>query len=108
MNESSINAILGPGSNHTGTLVLKGRVLIEGHLAGSVFSDELIEVAQGALVEGGVSAPQVLVGGVIKGRIEATERVTLLSTALVEGELVSPWLDVRNGAQLGAQLKVDR
>ena len=65
MNESSINAILGPGSNHRGTLVLKGRVLIEGHLAGSVFSDELIEVAQGALVEGGVSAPQVLVGGVI-------------------------------------------
>ncbi len=51
MNEPSINAILGPGSNHSGTLDLKGKVLIEGHLAGSVSSDALIEVAQGALVE---------------------------------------------------------
>lgn len=81
---------------------------VDGTLHGDLRADDLVEVTTAGVVVGIVRAPQVLVAGQVLGGIEATERVTLLETARVQGRLVSPWLDVRNGARLRADVVVQR
>jgi cytoskeletal protein CcmA (bactofilin family) len=100
---------LGVGATWKGDLTFTGRVRIDGTLVGSVKSNDLLDIGAAGRVEGEVEVAQALVGGVFSGTLHARERVTLLETAVVKGEIHTPWLDVRNGAQLeGAVLHVTR
>jgi cytoskeletal protein CcmA (bactofilin family) len=99
---------LGVGATWTGDLVFTGRVRIDGTLIGTVRSDDLLDIGAAGRVEGEVEVAQALVGGVLHGILHARERVTLLETAVVKGEIHTPWLDVRNGAQLDAAVHVTR
>jgi cytoskeletal protein CcmA (bactofilin family) len=99
---------LGVGATWKGDLTFTGRVRIDGTLIGTVRSDDLLDIGAAGRVEGNVEVAQALVGGVFNGTLRARERVTLLETAVVKGELHTPWLDVRNGAQLEATVNVTR
>ena len=44
----------------------------------------------------------------MEGTLRATERITLLPTAVVRGKVETPWLDVRLGAQVEADIQVLR
>jgi cytoskeletal protein CcmA (bactofilin family) len=99
---------LGLGAHWRGDLEYSGRVRIDGTLIGSVKSDDLLDIGAAGRIEGDIRVAQALVGGIIDGTLHATERVTLLETAVVRGVIVSPWLDVRAGAQIEAEVRVLR
>jgi cytoskeletal protein CcmA (bactofilin family) len=99
---------LGLGATWRGDLDFAGRVRIDGTLIGSVRSEDLLDLGAAGRIEGDVRVAQALVGGVIDGTLHATERVTLLETAVVRGVILTPWLDVRPGAQLEAEVRVLR
>lgn len=95
---------LATGAHFRGDVSVQGPARIDGLLEGDLRSDELVDVGQGGSVRGDVEAPQVLVAGRVEGTVRARERVTLLETALVLGAVITPWLDVRNGARLRAEV----
>ena len=96
------------GAHHDGDLRFEGRVRIDGMFTGTIESPDLLEVGAAGSVRGSVQVAQALVGGRIEGDLVATERVTLLETAVVRGRIETPWLDVRNGAQIDGPVLVLR
>ncbi|MBX2797227.1 MAG: polymer-forming cytoskeletal protein [Myxococcales bacterium] len=99
---------LGMGALWKGDLEYEGRVRIDGTVVGTIRTHDLLDVGAAGRIEGEVHVAQALVGGVIEGTLHATERVTLLPTAVVKGRVLTPWLDIRLGAQLRAEVEVIR
>ena len=102
------DGILPEEAQHVGDLVFSGPVRIDGCLEGSIRSEHLVEIGQTGRVEGKVVARQALVAGTIVGVLQVTERATLLPTAQIKGTLLCPWLDMRPGAMVEAQVVVKR
>lgn len=100
--------LLGEGAEWTGDLVFDGAVRIDGRLHGRLVCHDLVEIGPRGRVEGDVVAVQALVAGAVIGRLEVSERATLLDSARIEGALVCPWLDVRVGAQVIGDVRVQR
>lgn len=100
--------LLGPGARYEGSLVFHGRVRIDGEFIGSIRSDDLLEIGPTGRVEGDVEVAQALVAGRVEGTLRALERITLLETSSVSGKVVTPWLDVRTGARMLAEVEVYR
>jgi cytoskeletal protein CcmA (bactofilin family) len=87
------------GSRWEGDLDIEGPVRIAGTFIGTLTGGDLIEVADGGVVIGTITAPQLLLAGKVDGTARASERITVLHTAQIRGALETPWLDVRPGAQ---------
>lgn len=104
----TVAGVLGPGTTYDGDLSFEGRVRIDGTFRGAIRSKDLLEVGRSGVVEGEVEVAQALIGGRVEGLLRARERCTLLETAEVHGQIITPWLDVRNGAQLRAEVLVER
>lgn len=100
--------LLGPGAEYEGDLVFQGRVRIDGKLAGTVRSDDLLEVGPQGRVDGEIDVAQALIAGRVDGLLRARERCTLLESAVVHGQVLTPWLDVRPGAVIKAEVLVER
>ena len=73
------------GVSIVGKIVGNGRLAIFGHLEGEVHAS-IVQIGDGAQVEGNIIAETLTVGGRLKGTIRAN-RVRLKSTAVVEGDI---------------------
>jgi cytoskeletal protein CcmA (bactofilin family) len=101
-------AVLSEGTRHEGELEYETAVRIDGTVVGGITSTDFVEIGPKGRVEGWVVAPQLLCGGVVIGEIECAERVTILDTARVRGRVTTPWLDIRVGARVTAEIAVER
>jgi len=90
---SSISA----GLTIVGKIVGQGVVTIFGHVKGELRASTVV-IAEGAQIEGGVSAEEMTIGGNVKGIIHAN-RVKLKSGAVVEGDIYHRTLTIEEGAQ---------
>jgi cytoskeletal protein CcmA (bactofilin family) len=99
---------VGPGAEHVGDLVLTGRLRVDGRVRGRIRVEGLLEVGPDGVIEGEVDATQLLCGGRVLGTIAVHERATLLASAVIDGGIVTPWLDVRLGAQVRGETVVWR
>lgn len=108
MGDLPVTGWLGVGALWKGDLEYAGRVRIDGTLVGTVRTPDLLDVGAAGRVEGTVHVAQALIGGIIEGTVHASERITVLETAVIRGTLHTPWLDVRPGAQLDAQINAMR
>ena len=90
---SSISA----GLTIVGKIVGQGVVTIFGHGKGELRASTVV-IAEGAQIEGGVSAEEMTIGGNVKGIIHAN-RVKLKSGAVVEGDIYHRTLTIEEGAR---------
>ena len=77
---------IGSGISIVGKIIGNGALTIYGHVEGEVRASTIV-IAEGAQIEGEVSAEELTVGGYVKGILHAN-RVTVNSTAVVEGDIV--------------------
>lgn len=108
MRAPPLAGLVGPGATYEGDLTFEGRVRVDGRFSGTLKSDDLVEVGPDGIVSGEIDVAQALIAGRVEGLLRARERCTLLPTATVKGQVVTPWLDVRPGAQLKADVLVER
>jgi cytoskeletal protein CcmA (bactofilin family) len=73
------------GLSIVGKIIGHGALTIFGHVEGEVRASTIV-IAEGAQIEGKVSAEELTVGGYVKGTLHAN-RVELNSTAVVEGDI---------------------
>ena len=80
--QSEAASSIGSGLSIVGKILGPGVLTIFGHVEGEVRASTIV-IAEGAQIEGKVSAEELTVGGYVKGTVHAS--VTLNSTAVVAG-----------------------
>jgi cytoskeletal protein CcmA (bactofilin family) len=83
--QSEAASAISSGLSIVGKIIGQGALIIFGHVEGEVRASTIV-IAEGAQIEGEVSAEELTIGGYVKGTIHAN-RVTLNSTAVVEGDI---------------------
>jgi cytoskeletal protein CcmA (bactofilin family) len=84
--QSEAASSIGSGLSVVGKIIGNGALTIFGHVEGEVRASSIV-IAEGAQIEGKVSAEELMVGGYVKGTLHAN-RVELNSTAVVEGDIL--------------------
>ena len=85
------------GLSIVGKIVGHGALTIYGHVEGELRAPTVV-IAEGAQMEGEVSAEELTIGGHVKGTIHA-KRVKLNSTAVVEGDIFHRTLAIEENAR---------
>jgi len=83
--QSEAASLIGSGLSVVGKIIGNGALTIFGHVEGEVRASTIV-IAEGAQMEGKVSAEELTVGGHVKGTLHAN-RVTLNSTAVIKGDI---------------------
>ena len=90
-----------------GKLTFTGRVRIDGHFRGEIFSDDVLILGDGADVKATVQVGTLIVrGGRLDGSVEATRSVEIHAPGNVQGSIVTPQIFVEKGVKLDAECKM--
>lgn len=94
---SEINTLLGRGTSFEGKLTFEGTVRIDGKLKGEVFSDDVLIIGEGAVVEAEIDIGEVIIQGTVIGNVRAKRAIELLAPGRIKGDLYTPSLQVEKG-----------
>lgn len=93
-----INALLGRGTEYEGKLTFEGRVRIDGRFKGAIFSDDVLILGEGAVVEATVEVGTLIVrGGRLKGEVRASHLVEIHAPGQVQGDIETPQIFIDKG-----------
>jgi cytoskeletal protein CcmA (bactofilin family) len=85
------------GVSIEGTLTVTGTFRVDGHLKGSIISEQTIILGENAKVEGQIEGNRVVIAGRFDGVIFAKGRVEIEARGVVTGEVHSPCMVIDPG-----------
>jgi cytoskeletal protein CcmA (bactofilin family) len=97
-------SLLGPSTRVTGRISGKGGLRIEGRVEGNVEITGPAIVADGATIDGELSAESLDLGGVVTGNVTTTGAVVVRGGARLRGEVKSAQVAVEPGARVSVRL----
>ena len=92
-----ITTLLGRGATFEGKLTFDGTVRIDGRFKGEVFSDDVLVIGEGAVVEAEIDIGEVIVQGTVIGNIKAKRSIEIHAPGRVKGDLHTPSLQIDKG-----------
>ena len=92
-----ISTLLGRGTTFEGKLTFEGTVRIDGKLKGSVFSDDVLIIGEGAHVEAEIDIGEIIIQGTLVGNVRAKRGIEVLAPGRVKGDLTTPSLQIEKG-----------
>jgi cytoskeletal protein CcmA (bactofilin family) len=92
-----ITTLLGRGSEFEGKLTFEGTVRIDGKLKGEVFSEDVLIIGEGALVEAQIDIGEIIIQGNVVGNIRASRGIEIHAPGRVRGDLTTPSLQIDKG-----------
>lgn len=103
-----LNALLGRGTRFEGKLTFEGRVRIDGHFVGEVFSEGVLVVGEEAeLTVTALDVGTLIVrGGTIRGDITARVTVEAYAPSTVLGNISSPEVFIDKGVRFEGGVKM--
>ncbi len=104
---SDLNALLGRGSEFDGKLTFEGTVRIDGKFTGSIVSNDVLVVGEGAKIAAEITCGTIIVHGEINGNIRAKTTVELHHPAKVRGNIETPVLMIEKGVIFEGQTKME-
>jgi cytoskeletal protein CcmA (bactofilin family) len=104
MSDSNEVSILGPSTRVTGRVTGKGGLRIEGRVEGNVEITGPAVVADGATIDGEISAESLDLGGVVTGNVTTPGAVVVRGGARLRGEVKSSQVAVEPGARVSVRL----
>jgi cytoskeletal protein CcmA (bactofilin family) len=87
-------------------MTFEGRVRVDGHFIGRLYTEDVLEIGPDGFVDGEADVAQAVVGGRVKGRLRVRELLIVEATAHLEGVVDAAIAEIRRGARLDAQMKV--
>src|SRR6476469_7782453 len=87
-----ITTLLGRGAAFEGKLTFEGTVRIDGRFKGEVFSDDVLVIGEGALVEAEIDVGEVIIQGTVVGNVKAKRSIEIHAPGRVKGDLHTPSL----------------
>lgn len=92
-----ITTLLGRGASFEGKLTFEGTVRIDGRFRGEVFSDDVLVIGEGAIVEAEIDIGEVIVQGTVIGNIKAKRSIEIHAPGRVKGDITTPSLQIDKG-----------
>jgi cytoskeletal protein CcmA (bactofilin family) len=102
-----LNALLGRGSEFEGKLTFEGTVRIDGKFNGTIVTNDVLVIGEGAKVSAEVSCGTVIVHGEINGNVKAKTAVELHHPARMKGNIETTSLMIEKGVVFEGQCKMD-
>jgi cytoskeletal protein CcmA (bactofilin family) len=102
-----LNALLGRGSEFEGKLTFEGTVRIDGKFTGTIVTNDVLVVGEGAKVSAEISCGTVIVHGEITGNVKAKNAVELHHPAKMRGNVETPSLMIEKGVVFEGQAKME-
>ncbi len=102
---SKVESFLGEESDFHGEFVVKGTMIIAGHVDGRVKADCVI-VNESASIKGEVTAPKIVVSGRFEGNLQAQEILEVKSTGKVLGEIITNKFSVMEGGEINGKIEM--
>src|SRR3954447_1193965 len=92
-----ITTLLGRGATFEGKLTFEGTVRIDGRFKGEVFTDDVLVIGEGAIVEAQIDVGEVIIQGTVIGNVTAKRSIEIHSPGRVKGDLHTPTLQIDKG-----------
>ena len=102
-----LNALLGRGSEFEGKLTFEGTVRIDGKFTGTIVTNDVLVVGEGAKLQAEISCGTIIVHGEVHGDIRAKSAVELHHPARMKGNIETPSLMIEKGVAFEGQCKMD-
>ncbi len=102
-----LNALLGRGSEFEGKLTFEGTVRIDGKFTGTIVTNDVLVVGEGAKVSAEITCGSVIVHGEISGNVKAKNAVELHQPARMKGNVEAPSLVIEKGVIFEGQCKME-
>ena len=102
-----LNALLGRGSEFEGKLTFEGTVRIDGKFTGTIVTNDVLVIGEGAKVNAEINCGSVIVHGEINGNVKAKGSVELHHPAKMRGNLETPSLMIDKGVIFEGQCKME-
>jgi cytoskeletal protein CcmA (bactofilin family) len=99
--------LLGPGARFEGKLTFQGTVRIDATFVGSIVTQDVLVVGEGARIDAKITCGTIVVHGEVNGDIEAKNGVEIRNAAKVRGELDTPSLVIEKGALFEGGCRMD-
>ena len=104
---SDLNALLGRGSEFEGKLTFEGTVRIDGKFTGTIVTNDVLVVGEGAKLAAEITCGTIIVHGEISGNIKARSMVELHQPARMRGNIETPVLMIEKGVIYEGQTKME-
>ncbi len=104
---SDLNALLGRGSEFEGKLTFEGTVRIDGKFTGSIVTNDVLVVGEGAKVSAEITCGTIIVHGEVNGNIRAKSAIELHHPAKVRGNIETPSIMIEKGVLFEGQAKME-
>jgi cytoskeletal protein CcmA (bactofilin family) len=101
------NALLGRGSEFEGKLTFEGTVRVDGLFTGTIVTNDVLVVGEGAKVSAEITCGTLIVHGEVLGNVRARSAVELHAPARVKGNIETPALTVEKGVLFDGQTKME-
>lgn len=92
-----VTGVLDKGSEFEGTLSFEGAFRIGGVFRGKIFTDDVLIIGEGAVVDAEIAVGTLILSGELKGSVTASERVEIHYPAVFRGSIQTPSLMVADG-----------
>ena len=102
-----LNALLGRGSEFEGKLTFEGTVRIDGKFTGTIVTNDVLVIGEGAKVNAEINCGSVIVHGEINGNVKAKAAVELHHPARMRGNVETPSLMIEKGVIFEGQAKME-
>jgi len=104
---SDLNALLGRGSEFDGKLTFEGTVRIDGKFTGTIITNDVLVVGEGAKISAEINCGTIIVHGEVNGNIRAKSLVEFHQPAKVRGNVETPSLMIEKGVIFEGQCKME-
>lgn len=104
--ERPLAGLLGRGARYAGDLSFEGRVRVDGHFEGRIYTDDTLEIGESGVVDGEIDAAVLVVAGTARGGVRARERLVLQASGQLHGTVEAKALEAHPGARIDATLRV--
>lgn len=94
------SSALRPDAEFTGRVFVVAEARLDGSIEGEITAFARLWIGPGAKIRARVSATELIVEGCLEGELHATQRIELRPTARVVANVVTPSLEVQEGAIL--------
>src|SRR5215831_1902025 len=95
--QGEITTLLGRGAAFEGKLTFDGTVRVDGRFKGEVFSDDVLVIGEGAVVEAQIDVGEIIIQGAVVGNITAKRSIEIHAPGRVKGDLHTPALQIDKG-----------
>ena len=104
--DQELSALMGAGSTYSGDLSFEGRVRVDGHFTGRIYTEDCLEVGVGGVVEGECDVARAIISGRVEGKLRVRDHLLVEPGGFIRGTLDATVVELMPGARLAGEVRI--